>query len=408
MSPKKLLRLAFLATIVSLTPAFVWAQQSSRVRVDADLNGKDPFAIRAGASQRPALTPATPTQNRNSTPRTDETAASGAPNDVLYVRDAKAPLACVVTTISGSGGLTALVQNEPKTFSLGSIERVELSVSDEFRRGVDAFESGKRTGAKTEFERALELFKTARQTSERRLEKEWATAKIVETYSALGRDDEAASEFFLLCRLDPYSPYLASAPLRWVNQTTLKRGSSLDSKNVAEATAAQWLALKDNPSGTFNPTGRLLAASILLNSSQHSKEAVAAMQALVALEPPDDADEDAVETCRAISLLATEQLWRAAVLRKPTEREVAHWSKTIEATPGELTLGPEYLVALGQKSLGQDDLAARTFLRVAALASDRFALAEAATRQAADAYERLGQADVAQKIRADLTRRFSE
>ena len=132
------------------------------------------------------------------------------------------------------------------------------------------------------------------------------------------------------------------------------------------------------------------------------------MQALVALEPPDDADEDAVETCRAISLLATEQLWRAAVLRKPTEREVAHWSKTIEATPGELTLGPEYLVALGQKSLSQDDLAARTFLRVAALASDRFALAEAATRQAADAYDRLGQADVAQKIRADLTRRFSE
>ena len=140
MSPKNLLCLALLTTIVGLTPAFVWAQPSSRVRVDADLNGKDPFAIRADASQRPALTPATPTQNRNSTPRTDETAASGAPNDVLYVRDAKAPLACVVTTISGSGGLTALVQNEPKTFSLGSIERVELSVSVEFRRGVDAFE----------------------------------------------------------------------------------------------------------------------------------------------------------------------------------------------------------------------------------------------------------------------------
>ena len=408
MSLKKLLCLALLTAIVVLMSSLAWAQSSKRVRVDANFEGQDPFAIRAGASQRPAITPAPASQNQTPALGTGKNAAPGAPNDVLYLKEEPAPIACVVVSISGRNGLTALIQNERKTFSFRSIERVELNVSNEFQKGVDAFESGKKTGAKTEFERALELFKTARQTSERSLEKEWATAKIVETYSALGRDDEAANEFFLLCRVDPYSPYLTSAPLRWVNQTTLKRGSSLDAKSLAETTAAQWLDPKDNPSGTFNPTGRLLAASILLNSTQRSKEAVAAMQALVALEAPDGSSEDAIETCRAISLLATEQLWRAAVLRKPTEREVSHWAKTIEATPDELTSGPRFLLAQGQKSLGQDELAAREFLRVSALASDRFALAEAAARQAADAYDRLGKPDVAQKIRADLVRRYGE
>ncbi len=406
MTPKRCFLITIPLAVLAVLPSFVRAQASGRVRVDKNLEGKDPFAMRA--ARGPVLTPAPASKERAPRVPTDEAAASAVVDDLVYVKGEAAPVACVVATISGSNGLVAAIRNETRTFPLRAIERAEIAVSNEFRRGVDALESGKKTGSASEFARALELFKTARQTSGRRLEKEWATAKIVETYSALGRDDEAASEFFLLCRVDPCSPFLSSAPLRWTNQTTLKRGSSPGEKNLTEETAAQWLAPKENPSGTFNPTGRLLAASILLNSPKYSKEAVVAMQALAALEARDGAGEDEVETCRAISLLAVEQLWRASVLRKPTEREVARWEKTLEATPGELTPGPTFLVALGRKSLGQDEQAARLFMRVAALATDRFALAEAAAKQAADAYERLGQSKLAQKIRADAARRFGE
>ena len=395
-------RAALLIAVLSL-PALAYAQNvSGNRRVDANVGAQDPFAIRAGNSQTPVMTPKAQGTSMQKAERPVKTAA----NDLLYLKEQSEPIACAVLTISGNGGVTAQVQDKPYAFPFAALERVELSVSNEFQEGVDAFESGKRLGAKTELERALDLFKGARQKTARRIEKEWATAKIVETYSALGRDDEAASEFFLLCRIDPYSPYLSSMPLRWVNQTSLTRGSSIEARTLAETTAATWLSPTDNPSGTFNPSDRLLAASILMNSNAHSRDAVAAMQALIALEAPQGADQNVVETCRAISLLAAAQLWRGAVLRKPTEREVAHWISTVEKMPGELTLGPAFLVAQAQKTLEHDESAAHEFLRVAMLADDKFTLAEAASKQAADAYERLGQTDAAQKIRDDAARRF--
>ena len=393
------------ASLLTSTGAEVIAQDppTGRVRVDPNLSGKDPFAARAARTARPVLEPA---QKQEGEAEVAPPARQAAFKDALFLRGQTEPTVGEVLSISGAEGVVLAFDGKTRTYPLGTVERVEIEVTEEFRRGVAAFALGETSGAQSQFNKALELFQQARRQSPRRLEKEWATAKIVETYSALGRDDEAVSEFFILCRLDPYSVYLPSAPLRWLNQTTLNRGSSADAKQLAETSAAEWLKLADNPSGKLNPTGRLVAASYLLHSSNYGKDALDAIRGLVVLEPPDGASDDLADACKTISLLASAQLWRDAVLRKPTEREVARWKQTLELLPSETKLGPLTLVAIGEKSLGLDEQAAEDFLRVYALGSRQFSLAEVAAKEAADAFERLKKHDAARQIRADAEARF--
>lgn len=328
--------------------------------------------------------------------------------DVLRLKSGET-LSGTVSRISGRGGLTfQTTDGAARTFPLDAIDRLEASVGAEFARGVEAFELGRKLGDAAEFRRAIALLQAARKTDERRWAKEWATAKIVDALVALGREDDAAAQFFLICRLDPYSAFLPSIPLRWTSRAAFGAGESPDARRQAEDEAARWLPATKNPSGVANPLGRLLAASILLDSARYKKDAVEALRDLAVCEPPEDArsDADAVRTCRTVALLATAQRWRLETLTNPTAETVDRWAETAALLPVELRLGPSFLVATGNEALGRDDAAANGFLRVALLASANRNLAERATARAASAFEKIGRRDEAETLRRDAERRF--
>lgn len=339
-----------------------------------------------------------------------EPVASGANRvDVLRLESGET-LSGTVERISGRGGLTfKTTDGATRTVPFDEIDRLEASVGADFARGVEAFELGRKLGDPAEFRRAVALLQAARKTDERRWAKEWATAKVVDALVALGRDDDAAAQFFLICRLDPYSAFLPSIPLRWAPRAAFGAGESPDARRQAEDEAALWLPATKNPSGVANPLGRLLAASILLDSARYKKDAVEALRDLTVCEPPEDArsDADAVRTCRTVALLATAQRWRLETLTNPTAETVDRWAETAALLPVELRLGPAFLVATGNESLGRDDAAADGFLRVALLASSNRNLTERATGRAASALERLGRRDEAETLRRDAARRFA-
>ncbi|MBQ7111196.1 MAG: hypothetical protein IJO06_08240 [Thermoguttaceae bacterium] len=339
-----------------------------------------------------------------------EPVASGANRvDVLRLKSGET-LSGTVARISGNGGLTfKTTDGATRTVPLDEIDRLEASVGAEFARGVEAFELGRKLGDPAEFRRAIALLQAARKTDERRWAKEWATAKVVDALVALGREDDAAAQFFLICRLDPYSAFLPSIPLRWAPRAAFGAGESPDARRLAEDEAARWLPATKNPSGVANPLGRLLAASILLDSARYKKDAVEALRDLAVCEPPEDArsDADAVRTCRTVALLAAAQRWRLEILTNPTAETVDRWAETVALLPLELRLGPAFVVAIGNESLGRDDAAADGFLRVALLSSANRNLAERATARAASALEKIGRRDEAETLRRDAERRFA-
>lgn len=338
-----------------------------------------------------------------------EPVASGANRvDVLRLKGGET-LSGTVSRISGRGGLTfKTTDGATRTVPLDEIDRLEASVDADFARGVEAFELGRKLGDAAEFRRTVALLQAARKTDERRWAKEWATAKVVDALVALGREDDAAAQFFLICRLDPYSAFLPSIPLRWAPRAAFGAGESPDARRQAEDEAARWLPATKNPSGVANPLGRLLAASILLDSARYKKDAVEALRDLAVCEPPEDArsDADVVRTCRTVALLATAQRWRLETLTNPTAETVDRWAETTALLPVELRWGPAFLVATGNESLGRDDAAADGFLRVALLSSANRNLAERATARAASALEKIGRRDEAEALRRDAERRF--
>lgn len=378
-----------------------------------DVAAQNPFAARAAqeaAKRADSANGGVRTDSASSANRVAlEPVASGANRvDVLRLKSGET-LSGTVSRISGRGGLTfKTTDGATRTFPLDEIARLDASVDAEFARGVEAFELGRKLGDAAEFRRAIALLQAARKTDERRWAKEWATAKIVDALVALGRDDDAAAQFFLICRLDPYSAFLPSIPLRWASRAAFGAGESPDARRQAEDEAARWLPATKNPSGVANPLGRLLAASILLDSARYKKDAVEALRDLAVCEPPEDArsDADAVRTCRTVALLAAAQRWRLETLTNPTAETVDRWAETAALLPVELRLGPSFLVATGNESLGRSDAAANGFLRVALLADANRNLAERATARAASALEKIGRRDEAETLRRDARRRF--
>ena len=373
---------------VRINPAKSASSANDGVRVDSVDSGDS-----ASGANRGALEPVASGANRV---------------DVLRLKGGET-LSGTVSRISGNGGLTfKTTDGATRTVPLDEIERLEASVDADFARGVEAFELGRKLGDATEFRRAVALLQAARKTDERRWAKEWATAKVVDALVALGRDDDAAAQFFLICRLDPYSAFLPSIPLRWAPRAAFGAGESPDARRQAEDEAARWLPATKNPSGVANPLGRLLAASVLLDSARYKKDAVEALRDLAVCEPPEDArsDADAVRTCRTVALLATAQRWRLETLTNPTAETVDRWAETTALLPVELRWGPAFLVATGNESLGRDDAAADGFLRVALLSAANRNLAERATARAASALEKIGRRDEAEALRRDAERRF--
>lgn len=403
--------------------AFFWGETVAQTP-PSDVAAQNPFALRAArdaakkndgeVSANPVdqVNPANGAESANRANSANgalEPVATANRVDALRLKSGET-LSGAVARISGCGGLTFKTSDgATRTVALDEIDRLEAGVGADFARGVDAFELGRRLGDDAEFRRSIALWEAARKADDRRWAKEWATAKIVDALVALGRDDDAAAQFFLVCRLDPYSAFLPSIPLRWTSRAAFGAGESPDARRRAEDEAARWLPATKNPSGVANPLGRLLAASILLESTRYKKDAVEALRDLAVCEPPEDArsDADAVRTCRTIALLAAAQRRRLETLTNPTAETVERWAEATALLPVELREGPEFLVALGNESLGRDETAADGFLRVALLAATNRNLAERATARAAAALERLGRRDEAEALRLDARRRFA-
>lgn len=369
----------------------------------------NPFAQRA--ARETAQNAAAPAETSRF-PLVPTDSAESPAADVLVLKRGER-LDGAVEKLSGLDGVSFRVagENSSRNFAFAEIERLEFAASPEFRAGNAAFESARLSGTAADYRRALAAFQEARQVETRRPLRELATAKIVETLSALGRDDDAANEFFVLARLDPFSAFLPTIPLRWAERSALKSGPTSEQ---TENAAASWLAAQPSAKSAPNPVARLLAASILLNSAKYKDDAVAALRELVVCEPPTDAaasgapvSADATQTCQTISLLATAQLWRLALRQTPTDRELARWEKTAELLPNELRLGPTFLVARAAASKNRDDAAALAFLRVALLSPSR-TLAEIAAEEAADSLEKRGKTPDAERLRADFEARFAD
>lgn len=384
-----------------------------------NLDAQNPFAARANRAARlaepdasaaqssaapkkeptseptPASAPSKSAASPTITPRRTQS-ASEVVTDVVTLRDGTR-VEGTLEELSGGAGATISVGGEARTYPPTEIESVEAAVSPAFADALDAFAAGRRTGSASEYRRALALLREARSSATRRIEKELATARITETLEALGRQEEAVSEFFILCRLDPNTAYLSSIPLRWLNQRSPRVSAS--ARQDAETTAAEWLPARENPTGSPNPVGRLLAASTLLRSGKYGTEAVAALRELSVTEAPEGASEGEAEICRVVSLLALAQLWRDETLKVPREADVRRWARTVDLLPNEYRPGPAALVGFGEKALHNDAEAARRFVFAAALAHDQ-TLAATCMKEAAEAYERAGDGATASALRA--------
>ncbi|MGI6401787.1 MAG: hypothetical protein ACOX0A_06735 [Thermoguttaceae bacterium] len=376
------------------------AAPNDKARPSEPPNLIDPFAARANRfSQQPQVDPDVSEFVENATGKIAPRRSSpDAPRvDAVVLKDGTR-LEGVLQRLSYSDGARIVVDGQELRVELSQIERVDLSVSETFALAVDAFESGVRAALDSQFRLALALFREARANSDRRIEKEWATAKIVETLLALGLSDDAAVEFFILCRIDPYPAFLSSIPLRWRNQRSAH--ADPESKRRAEDAAAEWLDKDENPSGVPNPAARLLAASILLQSAERRVDAISAINDLCALEPPEGAAPDVTEACRVLSLLALAQNWRLEVLQSPDRRTVDRWRRTLELMPNACKPGPAYLIGLGESALG-DDSEARQYFMIASCSSDRETSRDAFLK-CASSCERLGDSAVAAAIRERL------
>ncbi|MBQ5788857.1 MAG: hypothetical protein IIW01_01085, partial [Thermoguttaceae bacterium] len=229
-----------------------WENVATAQTPPADVAAQNPFAARAAQEAAKRVNSANGASSASSASSANlanganrvalEPVASDANRvDALRLKNGET-LSGTVARISGRGGLTfQTTDGATRTVPLDEIDRLEASVGVEFARGVEAFELGRKLGDPAEFRRAIALLQAARKTDERRWAKEWATAKVVDALVALGRDDDAAAQFFLICRLDPYSAFLPSIPLRWAPRAAFGAGESPDARRQAEDEAARWL-----------------------------------------------------------------------------------------------------------------------------------------------------------------------
>lgn len=261
-----------------------------------------------------------------------------------------------VESVTGIKGVTILADGEKRSIPFASLFDLETDRSDAHLAAEEAFQKGKDSGDRSDFSRALELFRSARSTENRYWVKQLLTARIVDSQVALGEAGHAADEFFLLVQTDPATPYLASLPLDWTGRLSLS-GLATDQKRLLS-----WLEPTANPSGKVNPAGRLLAASLLLSGAERSR-AITALRELVTLRSPDPNNNDLTEYCRCLSLLAMAQLWKTSLAAGPKPADVRRWAATLDHFPPSLAVGPAEVVARGFQKTGQPEAAEEILLK---------------------------------------------
>lgn len=264
-----------------------------------------------------------------------------------------------IRSITGAEGVTIQSAGSGETFSfpMTTVLDIVTERSPSHAAGETFFDRGIKTGDREEFSKALLFFREARRNEE---ERAWScrllTARIVDCLVMLGDGEQAAEEFFLLCRADPLTPHLSSVPLPWSDRFT-------SSSVPRQTSTAEWLEPEKNPTGKWNPAGRLLAASILL-SGPDRKKGIAALQELAGMRNPFPDQPDAAEFCRTVSLLAAAQLWRMKLPLIPNKGEVEKWEKALDRFPVSAAAGPTYVVARALEKAGDQEGADDLYQRI--------------------------------------------
>ena len=241
----------------------------------------------------------------------------------------------------------------------------------------DAFQQRK-------FETARDLYGQARDKKETNHQR-WLqyTAQIVRCHTALGETDQAVSEFFYLCSVDPQTTFYDCIPLPW-NPPFVVPGAS----SPVEKTAEDVLDSIKNPRP--GPAAMLLAAGILSVSPQPDKRnrGLNLLGKLAQQEGP-------------AAQLAAAMLWKQRIPTLRTANELAILENAIERIPEPYRAGPYFLLARAANAVGEREKAVLYWMRLPIFYSNDKLLAEAAVREAATALEKLGRYDQATRLRVD-------
>jgi len=255
------------------------------------------------------------------------------------------------------------------------------------------------------YQAALELYRKARDRESRPEERQRTTAMIVRSLQALGRSLESYQEFFTLCRVAPFSEHFDCIPLVWFTS----RPFTPVGVTPEEKLALQWLSPTTNPSGSDNPAASLLAASILLSSTQgaNRSNAVERLEQLSFLAKTTEQNREA-EVRRQIALLAQMQLRRIQVVTLKEESELILWKLAIEKLPESLQGGPYHVLGLAYAKLQNDEQAVLCWMRVPILFPENRPLAAQSLQEAAKALRRLKREKEEQTLLNELKRDYAE
>ena len=292
-------------------------------------------------------------------------------DSVLVLQDGqKQTVNGTIESITGLYGLTISSGEQTLRIPMTQVLAIRTAKTAEYQKADDLFESARQSRNTTELQEALSLYNQARRNAELPLWlRQWFTVRIVDCHRMLGQDALAAQQFFLLCHIDPYTPFIDHIPLNWAIRSSFEEQAA---RAPLTELATQWLSPTENPTKHPTPVGQLLAASLLLDSPGPSRQnAKQVLESLVTCTSPDDKSLGLNETCRIVSLLAMTQLWRAKLLTGFEKKELPTWLETIENLPVRLQGGPLFLAAEGFFRSGDKDQARTCFLKLKILHGDQ-------------------------------------
>lgn len=266
------------------------------------------------------------------------------------------------------------------------------------READQAFAQGKYATARQLYSNARDKIRDEKDRAE------WKrmSMQIVRCQTALGDREQAAEEFFLLCRIDPLTP-LDYIPLPWFVPLNPKQGT-----RPREKTAEDWLDPLQNK--TKSPAAMLLAAGILSISNNSSKQNQG-MQQLRNLagfldSETDSSDKNKKDTAIQIqqdaAMLAGVLLWkeqRIPMLRNASE--LIPLRRFLDKIPESQQAGPLYLYGRAAKQVGETEEAVLAWMRIPILYGENRPLAAEALREASATLKKLGRMEQAESLQKE-------
>ena len=271
-----------------------------------------------------------------------------------------------------SAGLVIETGGGSRTFPAENVARIET-------RRIAAHEKADSLLAAGDFPAALAAYRAAREQETRPWVRREITAEIVWCCRALGQLTAAASEFLLLVRADPATPYFDCIPLAWY--------ASAQSAQP-EQDARTWLRQESNPAGA------LPGASYLLPTELGGT----ALDRLRKLSTGAD---------KTIAQLALTQTWRTAAVSADAG-QVASWERTLESMPPRLRAGGYYVAGQAWARLGEWEKSALAMMRIPILHSRDRQLAAQALLDAGTALEKLGRREESLGLYRELLKGYPE